>query len=294
MIIAYATHDKIVPSVYFLNRFARIYPLLVLSVIPLIIGALLGFGINNIADSFINLLSIQAWIPGKALIGNGPAWSLTVEVFFYALFPFLYNFFYKNGLTNKIAIVIILIWLVSILLQNYLLNSDFYRGYPSASHDLLYYFPLLHLNQFLIGNLAGLLFLKYRNSAGKNYDFQLLIVLTLFFLLLRYPLGIDYHNGFMAIIFAPIILLIATNTGIFTILLSSKPLVFLGEISYGIYILQYPVFKITELLYVRFGFINLEIQFYIYSVVLLISAAVSHLIIERPLRDKIKSLRANK
>jgi peptidoglycan/LPS O-acetylase OafA/YrhL len=290
MIIAYGSFDKINPAEYYKNRFARVYPLLALSVIPYILLAFFSAD-ARLCDALLNLSTLQAWIPGKAIVGNYPLWSLTVEIFFFLCFPFLFNHFYRNYKISSIAGVVFLIWAVSVSSQYYLINSGFRTGYESPNNEFIYYFPLLHLNQFLAGNLAGLLFLNKREGKA-GYDILIVAALAVFLLLLKYPIGLNYNNGFLAIIFIPLILLQAKNTGGLTILLRKKAFVFLGEISFGIYVLQAPVFSILNRINEKFTIVNnATVMFYLNFIALLITAVICYVYIERPLRNRIKTLR---
>ena len=83
---------KIVAKDYYKKRFARIYPLYFLSLILYLVFC--NDYINNSSKlySFLSsLFLIQAWIPKFASDFNFPGWSLSVEVFFYLIFPFFIN-----------------------------------------------------------------------------------------------------------------------------------------------------------------------------------------------------------
>lgn len=289
MIIAYARFPKVDAAEYLKNRLARIYPLLVLSVIPFIFACLFMPDKMAFSDLFFNLSTLQAWIPGKAVAGNYPLWSLSVEIFFYACFPFLFNYFYKKYSVTKIAIGVVLIWMLSIFVQEYLLHSAFVHKFEH-SHNFIYYFPVMHLNQFLVGNLAGLLFLQRTPNMKAKYDIFIILALIGFVLLLKHPFGIDYHNGFLAVVFIPLIILQAQNTGYLTKLLSKKPFVFLGEISFGIYMLQFPVYMIMKMVLAKLNIINPEAVFFLSLVALIIASAVCHIYFELPLRNRIKNI----
>lgn len=232
----------------------------------------------------LNLAMIQAWFPGMALSHNPPAWSLSVELFFYLIFPFAFNYFYKKKSESFLSVTIIAFWLLSQIVFLSLLNSDFNKGVGSKSHEFLAYFPVMHLNQFLIGNLAGLFFLKHRERFTGNFDFAIVIFVTLLVLALRFPFGLNYHNGLLAVVFIPLIVFMSGNTGKITSVFSRKPLVFLDEISYGVYILQFPVF----LFLTNFSFYNATLTFFIKLAILLFLSGVSYLYIETPLRNRIK------
>lgn len=288
MIIAYGNYDKVNPIEYLKARFARIYPLLALSVMLFIVAAFLH-GRVNLTDVVLNLSTIQAWIPSKATVGNFPLWSLSVEIFFYLCFPFFFNYFYKKYSIKVSAIMIVSVWILSISVRHYLLHSSFYTTY-SNSHSFIYYFPVMHLNQFLAGNLAGLLFIHKTPVTGKKYDILVILSIIGLVLLLKYPFGIDYHNGFLIVVFIPLIYFQAKSNGILSSLLSRKPFVFLGEISFGVYMLQIPVFMIMQSILAKLNIVGPTIVFYISLTVLIVFSAICHIYIELPLRNRIKNI----
>jgi peptidoglycan/LPS O-acetylase OafA/YrhL len=76
---------------FYRRRIARVYPLHVVTwVAATIVGALLAVQGFNLIPWITGLFLVQAWIPSQTFYfaGNGPAWSLSCEAFFYAVFPF--------------------------------------------------------------------------------------------------------------------------------------------------------------------------------------------------------------
>lgn len=291
MIIAYGRREKksIAVGEYYKNRVARIYPVYFLALALMVIYYL----INHSGFSFIalalNVILLQAWIPPYPLSLNGPGWSLSVEFFFYAVFPFLFNYIYSRKGLKKIAVPIFLIWAATQIVFNYLLKSRFFEGFPSPSHDLLFYSPLIHLNEFLIGNLAGLFFLGLDKGAYKNYDWAIVALTASLFILLSLELDINYHDGLLAVVFIPMILLFSINTGRLTGLFNRKAFIFLGEISYGIYILQKPVYEFTIMIVNSMGFRTFPGLFYFYLIILTVISGLSYTYFEAPLRRWIKN-----
>jgi|ERR1017187_88798 peptidoglycan/LPS O-acetylase OafA/YrhL len=281
MIIAYNSFRHINPKDFYINRIARIYPLYIVALLLTVLYNLI-FKIGFVTVPFIlNLFMIQAWIPSQALSINFVAWSLSVEIFFYLIFPFLFNFVYKKYSLKTITIVVILFWLISQIFFH-LENSK----YPKLNLNFLLFNPILHLNEFLIGNLAGLFFFRITNSINIPYKSILIIVcLMLFCLMLKHPHYLNYRDGLLAIIFIPLILLLSLEKGIFNKILKTKVFIFLGCISYGIYILQHPVYIYSIKV---FKYLGIEHNFYRYLFVLLIISSISYLIIEKPLRRFIK------
>ena len=102
MIIAYGQKKNISFLSYMQKRFARIYPVTFLAAFLLLCLKSIEFFVFpeksdlRITDFFLSISLQQAWIPSKAMSFNTPAWSITVEWFFYLCFPFLFNRFYKR------------------------------------------------------------------------------------------------------------------------------------------------------------------------------------------------------
>lgn len=292
MIIAYRGQEKINFLEYIKNRLARIYPVYLLAIF--IILALKIFRNINITDLFLNIFMIQSWFPQKALTINFPGWSLSVELFFYVTFPFLINKVYAKQKLKNNTIWIILFWLISQTVFYLITHNNLKIPYYEIKD--IFYNPFMHLNEFLIGNLAGLLFITKLKNKQKNYlPFIILLIFSLIFLL-KFPIGLDFHNGFLAIIFVPLILLISLSNDKITKIFSNNKFVFLGEISFGLYILQVPVWMIfSDYRMEKYFSLNKESDFtssfIIRLFILLILSSLSYIYFEKPLRNKIKKLR---
>ena len=77
------------------ERFARIYPAYLFAFIIFLPTGIystwfLGQPRLALVTAAFQLSLTQSWVPAAALEWNAPAWSLSVEAFFYVLFPFLF------------------------------------------------------------------------------------------------------------------------------------------------------------------------------------------------------------
>ena len=289
MMISYNGKGTIKAGDYYRKRIARIYPLYLLAIMINAAWFLFSGFRMDYTGMILNIFLIQSWLPGYAISFNGPGWSLAVEALFYLLFPLLFNTVYRKVSLRKLWPPIILVWLITQLILLSGLHGRVFSEANEKMHQLLVYFPLMHLNQFLIGNLAGLFFLSIKDKLNRNLDLIILFVLCIFAFLLKHPIdhvspGSTYHDGLMAVIFVPLIVLMAGNNGLITRVFNTRPLILLGEISYGIYILQRPVFFWSRQLVFYWGINSAAGKFYLFLGMLLVASFVSYFLVEVPLR----------
>ncbi|UOU99048.1 acyltransferase [Chryseobacterium daecheongense] len=285
MIVAYHKKDQIDYLDFYRNRFARIYPLYIVGLLLYLITKSSNFSVYKL---ILYLFGIQSWIPGEALVLNFPGWSISVEFLFYLLFPLLYNRYYSKQ-NKSIWVIAIIIWVITQVFSNFYVGSSWYEGPHTKSHEFGFYFPLLHLNEFLVGNLAGMFFVRHHKQ--KNYDLPVILLFATILLALIF-IPLNFHNGLMAVLFIPLIILISYNNGLLTKIFSLKPLEYLGEISYAIYIVHIPVLYILrEILKWKHQLLDINLVFWIYIAVLLIVSALFYRWVEKPLRDYLKKVK---
>ncbi len=289
MIIAYGQKDRISPGKFLKNRFARVYPVYFFSIIILLVYRLLSTVELDKTGFTLNVLLVQSWVPGKALSFNYPGWSLAVEFLFYLSFPVLFNKIYTKFSYQKLLLPVFLIWIATQIVFHIGLVSDFYEPVPGKSRDLLYYFPLMHINQFLVGNIVGLFFVNKLKNVKANVDWLIIMVIVILCILLKYNKSFDFHNGLLIIVFVPLIVLLSINKGFITKFSNKKVCIYLGEISFGIYILQCPVYRWILSAFSHFGIENPYLEFYVPLAVLILLSALSYNFIELPMRERIKN-----
>jgi peptidoglycan/LPS O-acetylase OafA/YrhL len=281
--IVYGDKNKINFASFIRNRFARIFPLYLLGIILSIFFGIVRLDLN-IEDLILNLLFLQNWIPDKFYAINYPAWSLCAEFFFYLSFPLLFNYLYSKYKLSYLLLIVLFFMIVSVLFFN-LFPTDYFR-----------YLPILHLSQFMLGNIGGLIFLEYNKKTSSS--FNLILISVVLFLLIIHPFfSLEYENGMIAIFFTFFIYKLSENSGIISGIFKNKSLVYLGEISFGVYILQAPVwlwsriifkniYKITgimELSYVSIFWINITF--------LMFFASFCYKYIEIPFKNKINGFK---
>lgn len=285
MIIANQKQVKIKFIDFFSKRIFRIYPMYLLALGAIVLYHTLTHTTIVYKDLLLNIFILQSWIPTKALTYNFPSWTIPVEFFFYLLFPFFFNFVYRKVSFKSVTVMIILLWIVSQVLIHSLRYSDWYLEDKEFSKSILFYNPITHLNQFLIGILFGLLFLK--STRKKNMVFPILIACTILCAVLFYSEYFLLTLGFLAPIFALLIYLVSIDNGPITKFFSLPFNVYLGEISYSIYILQFPVFLWLSSISKRLDLENQYLLFYLNLFILLIVSHLCYKYFELPIREKL-------
>lgn len=271
------------------NRFARIYPLY-LTALLLTIGLGVATGtvkVNTLTTGSVvaSSLLLQAWWPGFVMQLNYPGWSLSVETLFYGLFPLLFTPIVRQR-TRPILLAAGLFWASSLAVFALFTNRN------AVPHFTLY-FPLLHLNTFVTGIAAGVVYVRHRSRLMQQHGaltaaFLSALLLNLWIIAGHLPLLAYYHNGLFAPLFALFILWLSTQANPVTRWLSRPFPVWLGEISYGIYLLQVPVGMGT--FYLNAHWLHWPVWGYVptYLGLLIGTAALGYRTIEQPARRFIR------
>ncbi len=279
---------------YYVGRIARIYPLFLLSLIPVfIIHTYWNAEDTTFFHTALSVLWLQAFFPWYALSLNYPSWSLSVEFFFYALFP-LYLWYANSRNIFIVGWVVMAIYLIS-QLSMVVFGTEFVKFSENVfwekSQQFIHYFPLLHLSSFLVWMLGARLFLELQKCKVTRFESILLIAsIGLFITILLTHKSIFLHNGLLAPLFVTIIILLARlETSVHYGRLYNS-FVLLGESSYAIYILQLPIHLAlivasSSILWVKdplaiFG----GGYFIVYLCVLILASIISFMYIETPSR----------
>ncbi len=137
-------------------RLARLYPLYFVTFIAAALGqglfhALYGttfIYVHNTPGNFLlNLFMVQQWVSHAEMTFNGPSWSISVEIFLYAVFFFVAY----TRLNRPLSLVAIVVVGLLFRYAQHDPTSDFSRGVPS----------------FFLGGLAFYA-VRYLNGAGRE------------------------------------------------------------------------------------------------------------------------------
>lgn len=236
-LLAYNHQTVPSPGRFYLLRFARIYPLYLFAFLCSLPFAFhqLGPRLTTVAG-ITDLLLLQTWFPSLVDRINTPAWTLSVEAFFYALFPLLLA---PLSRIRRQSLAIALLWLLAITPGLLLHHAIPARTIPALS-------PLLHtppfrLCEFLLGMLLGIRYRRQPTHTANPTPALAALALSLAILFTRpfWPLE-SFRDGLLALPFG---LLIYALAGLRSRLLTTPFLQLAGESSYAFYLLQLPFFR---------------------------------------------------
>jgi peptidoglycan/LPS O-acetylase OafA/YrhL len=291
-ILTYVYHNERQQDTEFLefiiNRLSRIYPLYLFALILFILIVLvLQDQRVSIYDVTLSLFLIQSWIPGKELTLNFPGWSLSVEMFFYFAFPFLNSYWLKK----KFSVVILWILIVWIIIQIIFTAARVIYGKNFPGLD---YNPFFHFGTFLLGCAAGLIYVRKQEWLNKHYRFLNLlffVALLLVLVMLNFKIASIYQYRLFAPSFAIIILWLAQNDNTLTRIFSKSKLIYLGEISFGFYILQYPAKFLVRYLndYLHIPHFE-QCEFYFHFIFLVVMSILTFHFLENPMKFFIRNI----
>jgi peptidoglycan/LPS O-acetylase OafA/YrhL len=192
----------------------------------------------------LSVTLLQSWLPQTALAWNMPNWSLSVEAFFYLLFPFLLPRLTRLSRRQLVALVPAG-WLLALVCA--LAYTYFHPDGPGAVDtktvgpwiNALKFHPLMRLPEFLMGMASGLLFL--RNGSSRKMAWPLVLT-GLFAIAAVAALSpwIPYmviHTALLAPAFAVLIYGVALRPAGVEVL-ENRVMEALGEASYPFYLLH--------------------------------------------------------
>jgi peptidoglycan/LPS O-acetylase OafA/YrhL len=240
---------------FWIARISRIYPVHLLALALTCIHYADALGKIKSLEYLSSVFLFQAWIPKYSLTFNFPVWTLSVEMFFYLLFPFLVLFAARQPLRRLIWISLS-IWAVNQIFRQVLIHADW-----NVDVAFIAYFPLLHLDAFLLGMVGGMWFLSEGKKAEINPNVNLFFMLAsagvILFLVFAFKVGprLGGINGFFSPLFVVIILTLIFDQSFISRFLSQKWLVTLGESSYSFYAFHIPVLWIIGDVLLRFGIV---------------------------------------
>ncbi|PQP03267.1 hypothetical protein C5612_15695 [Pseudomonas frederiksbergensis] len=297
-----STRDK---ARFVVSRFARIWPAHVVTLLLTLVFLphtwVTGPDEPSKALPMVaNLFLLQSWVPLPHYFFslNGVSWSISTELFFYAMFPLLiWN--WERTKWAKLGAAAVMAWAcvawakasgVPLLGNTNILSID----------GLVFIFPPARLLEFSIGVLTAWAWLKYRSrflhlATPAQIAAALLVLLGV--PLLAKTIQIAALQGIIsaaaakwlsesgyAPIFAFAIFSMAMSNGALARLLSARPLVLLGEISFSIYLTHQLLMSVLGITRSLPAFGSMPCQLFTYWVIVLTLSFCLWIFIEKPCR----------
>lgn len=297
----FSTLDRKVIASFLAARFSRIWPLHVLAFLLTLLlpwrpaGSSLG---ERAMISAVNISLLHAWVPVDTYFFsvNSVSWSLSVEWFFYLSFPLLMCAMHRTGMVDRPRVVPMVVGAWLLLFTNALLFGNGPMG-----RWAIYICPLPRLLEFMSGMVLGLAFVR-RSHGGPQNERHLRATLlesaavvgliAAIVVAPMVPTAIRLGAYYMPIM-TVIVLLVAREQGAISASIRSPLFVYLGEISFGLYLFHQPVLRHLVTWRRRLGMkqelFDLPFGILVVGVTLLLSAACFK-VYEKPMRTWLQRL----
>jgi peptidoglycan/LPS O-acetylase OafA/YrhL len=283
---------------YYKARFTRLYPIYLLSLI-LAWRVLPQEWASHTHGMFwagmvLAPLLLQGWVPEIATFLNTPAWTMSAESFYYLIFPWMAR--WKKA--ERVGLHVLKlggVWMLGLIPGTLyvIFNPDHFAHVDRFSYgpwlQALKYTPLPHLASFIFGVLlAGLdevmprpgLLRLFLGVFGFGALFGVLASGLVPYALL--------HDGMLMPLFGCIILGLAGENPL-AYAIGCRPLVFVGEASYCLYLLHFNMWNLIHDTHVldRVG-LNRYDPWISYLLLILMALFALHFI-EKPAQRRLRS-----
>ncbi|RFM27389.1 acyltransferase family protein [Deminuibacter soli] len=282
---------------FWIKRIARIYPVYVLALLIMVCyHYFVAFSIPSIPSRFpMEVLGLQRWVYAGSI--NSPGWSVSCEFLFYFLFPFTLAWLWYTPL-KKLVLQVTGLFLLNVAVA--LFMNQYLMPLQSGKlvHMLIstvYGHPLFKYTIFLAGNVCGIIYIRYLQARSFNQYLVAAVLLASLASILYFLHHIPgdsplIASGMLTPLYFIFVVSLCKLEGLLLRLLSARPFIFLGEISYGVYIFQLPVwFFVTHftgvpILHHAFAHIS---GFTGYACILILFATVVYYLYEMPAKNAI-------
>jgi peptidoglycan/LPS O-acetylase OafA/YrhL len=235
-----------------------------------------------------NITLTQSFVPLSSFYFsfNSPSWSISNELFFYLLTPFLLvklSKFNCQKITLVVAGFVLTILIgVNIIPENY-------------HHSVFYINPIVRLFDFILGIFIYSIFkrvtLNLSVKISSFLEFGILILFALFFSFHNYVPEVYRFSIYYWLPMVGLIYMFSIGNGFITSILSKRIFVYLGEISFGFYLIHQLVIRYFGIIIRRFDIKLTEItQVILVFLISLILSSGSFEFFENRVRERMKSL----
>ena len=221
--------------VFYKKRAKRLLPLYYLGLILSLVYYIYVVGQVDVLRVVVAFVGVQSFDIWSYPVINVPSWSLSVEFFLYLMFPFVFIFLVEKS-KQFILVFSAAIWLIT--------EVVFHFSQATYTDLNLDFIPFFSLPSFVIGMACYQLLDPLKNLTKYTKLCLVLIITGVTIIVLFQPYFYKNYSGLLAPLFG---LLILSLAAIDTALVKGNWMDRLGELSYPIYILHWPIYFIYGL-----------------------------------------------
>jgi peptidoglycan/LPS O-acetylase OafA/YrhL len=292
-VLTWSARPGLPMTTFWWRRFARIWPA---HAVALLLAVPVFYSLSpdpahwwvkplDLGVLALSVVLLQGWWRDSAVLfsGNPAAWTLTCEAFFYALHPALLRGFMRLRRGGVLAATAAVVALAVVLRVGVLAWPES----PMAGLPL----PLFRLTEFAIGiGVARAMRLGWRSPLSPVVTYLLTAAALLAAFAFTDHVAARFVNEVVIVLFALMIAAVASRDVDGTrSLLRSRPLVVLGEWSYAFYLVH------ATVVYAALGLLGGRpvgwgglLWYPVLLVACLGAAAALHLLVERPVEQRLR------
>ncbi len=289
------------------NRFGRMVPSHIL--LTFLTLAILPCSCATVGSFLANIFLVQSWIPRREYYFglNAVSWSICAEIFFSVAFVMLIRP-WKGGWIGKITLAFLITALACICAQ-LCMSSGNHSFFKFDEEYLLKINPLVRTFDFVLGMATAILWMRFQHLiklSARTVTFIEIILIAIilfettqittliekFFPALKHYPAVIYcmtHGG-CSPIFALAIFIMAMQKGYIAKALTNPILVWLGEISFSMYMIHFILIQCLSFYLPEFGRLCWPITYSVYLTAVILLSYLNFNLVENPARKLIKEI----
>jgi len=281
-------------------RFTRIYPIYFVSLVMSLGYLKLEYPTHTRAMFWTGValtpLLLQGWVPAVATFLNTPAWTMSAEAFFYFIFPWLARV-KKPERIKPYLVKLAGVWMLGLVpgVLYMAFNPDGLAHPDRWSYgpwlNALKYTPYAHIFSFLFGVMLANLNVMIPRASRVRLWLGLVGFAGIYTLVALGP-SVPFaliHDGLLMPLFGSIILGLAGDN-LLSSVLGVRPLVFVGEASYCLYLLHFNFWNLLHASHVLDALGLSRFDPWLSYLLLIVMALCALYFVEKPAQRELRQL----